>query len=192
MMTTNLFVITNVQQLRTGGSFRIWLPFFRTSWGVGVLNSANFNSFHNWVEFGTILEGLRNFWGRFQSPNPRPSARHWKQWYNRRRPSARHNHRWRTLPCLVAALPPKCKSVLQSSQTLRGVNWWLITDVSLMLGPWRWERWVGLKWRCRSIHAESQGIEDPLSVDTASRVWNNGRLPPSAPPPSKHHSLIPT
>jgi len=42
MMTTNLFVIDNVKQLRTGGSFRILLPFFRTSWGVGVLNSAVF------------------------------------------------------------------------------------------------------------------------------------------------------
>ena len=40
------------------------LPFFRTSWGVGVLNSATFNSFHNRVEFfGTILEGFRNFGG---------------------------------------------------------------------------------------------------------------------------------
>jgi len=37
-MTTNLFVIANVKQLRTDGSFRILLPFFRTSWGVGVLN----------------------------------------------------------------------------------------------------------------------------------------------------------
>ena len=42
MMTTNLFVIVNVKQLRTGGRFRISLPFFRTSWGVGVLNSAIF------------------------------------------------------------------------------------------------------------------------------------------------------
>ena len=39
------------------------LPFFRTSWGVGVLNSAIFNSFHNRVDFGTILEGLQNFGG---------------------------------------------------------------------------------------------------------------------------------
>jgi len=39
-MTTNLFVIANVKQLRTGGSFRILLPFFQTSWSVGVLNSA--------------------------------------------------------------------------------------------------------------------------------------------------------
>jgi len=51
MMKTNLFVIANVKQLRTDGSFRILLHFFRTS----------FNSFHNRVEFVTILEGLRNF-----------------------------------------------------------------------------------------------------------------------------------
>jgi len=63
MMTTNLLVIANVKQLRTGGSFRILLPFFRTSWGVGVLNSAIFNSFHNRDEYGTILEGLRSFRG---------------------------------------------------------------------------------------------------------------------------------
>jgi len=78
MMTTNLFVIANVKLLRTGGSFRVLLPFFRTSWGVGVLNSAIFNSFHNRVEFGTILDGLRNFggWG-FEPPNPPPlSVRH--------------------------------------------------------------------------------------------------------------------
>ena len=63
MMTTNLFFIANVKQLRTDGSFRILLPFLRTSWGVGFLNSAIFNSFHNRIEFGTILEGLRNFRG---------------------------------------------------------------------------------------------------------------------------------
>jgi len=55
-MTTNLFVIANVKQLRTDGSFRILLPFFRTSWGVGFLNSAIFNSFHNRVEFGGGFE----------------------------------------------------------------------------------------------------------------------------------------
>jgi len=71
MMTSNLFVIANVKQLRTGGSFRILLPFLRTSWGVGDLNSAIFNSFHNWVEFGRILEGLRNFGGgASNSPTP--------------------------------------------------------------------------------------------------------------------------
>jgi hypothetical protein len=40
-MTTDLFVIANIKQLRTNvGSFRNLLPFFQTSWGVGVLNSA--------------------------------------------------------------------------------------------------------------------------------------------------------
>jgi hypothetical protein len=34
-MTTNLFVIANIKQLRTG-SFRILLPFFQTSWGAGI------------------------------------------------------------------------------------------------------------------------------------------------------------
>ena len=69
-MTTNLLVIANVKQLRTGGSFRILLPFFRTSWGVGVLNSAIFDSFHNRGEFVTILEGLRIFGGGFKHPKP--------------------------------------------------------------------------------------------------------------------------
>jgi len=76
MMTTNLFVIANVKQLRADGSFRILLPFFRTSWSVGVLNSAVFNSFHNRAQFGTILEVLRNFGGGVQIPPP-PSVRHW-------------------------------------------------------------------------------------------------------------------
>jgi len=69
-MTTNLFVIANVKQLRIDGSFRILLPFFRTSWGVGVLNSAIFNSFQNRVQFGTILEGLRNFGEGGVEPQP--------------------------------------------------------------------------------------------------------------------------
>jgi len=56
--------------LRTDGSFKILLPFFQTSRGVGVLNSAIFNSFHNRVEFGTILEGLWNFGGGGGSTPP--------------------------------------------------------------------------------------------------------------------------
>jgi len=75
MMITNLFVIANVKQLRTDGSFRILLPFFRTSWGVGVLNSAILNSFHSRVEFGTILESLRNFGGGGRL-NPPPRVRY--------------------------------------------------------------------------------------------------------------------
>ena len=69
-MTTNLFVIANVKQLQTGGSFRILLPFFWTSWCVGVLNSTIFISFHKWIEFSMILEGLQNFGGGFEHPNP--------------------------------------------------------------------------------------------------------------------------
>ena len=58
MMTTNLFVIANVKQLRTGGSFRILLSFFRTSWGVGVLNSAFSTLF-------TVGLSLARFWRTF-------------------------------------------------------------------------------------------------------------------------------
>ena len=72
-MITDLFVIANVRRLRTDASFRILLPFFRTSWDVGFLNSAIFNSFHNRVEFSTILEGLRNFGGGGGVYPPPPS-----------------------------------------------------------------------------------------------------------------------
>jgi len=76
-MTTNLFVIADVKQLRTGGSFRILLSFFQTSWSDGILNSAIFNSFHIREEFGTILGGPSKFrgWG-LNTPNPPPSVRH--------------------------------------------------------------------------------------------------------------------
>jgi len=60
MMTTNLFVITNVKQLRTQVVLEFTPFFFWTFWGVGVLNSAIINSFHNRVEFGTIWGDLRN------------------------------------------------------------------------------------------------------------------------------------
>jgi len=73
MKTTNLFVIANVKQLRTGGSFRILLPFLRTTWDVGVLNSAICNSFHNRVEFCKILDGLWNFGGGGVEPPQTPS-----------------------------------------------------------------------------------------------------------------------
>jgi len=73
-MTTSLFVIVDVKQLRTGCSFRILLPFCRTSWGVGILNSPIFNIFHSRVEFGTILEGLRNFGGGGVEHPPPPGA----------------------------------------------------------------------------------------------------------------------
>jgi hypothetical protein len=38
-MTTNLFAIVNVKQLRTDVVLEFYC-LFRTSWGVGVLNSA--------------------------------------------------------------------------------------------------------------------------------------------------------
>ena len=72
MMITNLFVIANVKTIAILGSFRILLPFFQTSWGVGILNSAIFNSFHNRGQFGMILEGLRNFGGGLNTPNTPP------------------------------------------------------------------------------------------------------------------------
>jgi hypothetical protein len=76
MMTTNLFVIVNAKQLRTG-SFRILLPFFRTFLGAGVPNSAIQQKMsltctlvrllqmyfpQNW-EFGSALSKLQNFRG---------------------------------------------------------------------------------------------------------------------------------
>jgi hypothetical protein len=42
MMTTNLFVITNVKQLRTGGSFRNLLPFFPNILGCWRPKFSNF------------------------------------------------------------------------------------------------------------------------------------------------------
>jgi len=70
MKTTNLFVIANVKQLRTGGSFKIVLS-FSEHLGYWRLNTAIFNSFHNRVEFGTILLGLRNIGGGgLNTPTP--------------------------------------------------------------------------------------------------------------------------
>ena len=72
MMPTNLSAIANVKQLRTGGSFRILLPFCQTPLGVSIRNSAIFNSFHNRVEFGTNLKGLPNFGGISTPQSPPP------------------------------------------------------------------------------------------------------------------------
>ena len=63
MMTTNLFVIANVKQLRTYVVLEFYCLFFRIFWGVGVLNSAIFNSFRNWVEFGHDFGGPSEFRG---------------------------------------------------------------------------------------------------------------------------------
>ena len=75
MMATNLFVIVNVKQLRTGGSFRISLPIFRTSWGVGVLNSAIFKligmleHFPLSLQSGLTLSNFRDVGGGFELQN---------------------------------------------------------------------------------------------------------------------------
>jgi len=95
MMTTNLFVITNVKQLRTGSSFRILLPFFPTSWGVGILNSTIFNSFHSfgwvWHDFG----GRSEFQGGGFNP-PNPSLQYATSWQGLYSPTGKlkqpHSH----------------------------------------------------------------------------------------------------
>ena len=77
MMTTNLSVIANVKELRTEVVLEFYCLFSEHLGGVGVLNSAIFISFYNRVDFGTILEGLRNFrGGGLNPPNPH-SVRHW-------------------------------------------------------------------------------------------------------------------
>ena len=79
MMTTNLFVIANVKQLRTYVLLEFYCLFFQTSWCVGIINSAIFfNSFHSRVEFGTIFWrtfGIFEGGGGLNTPNP-PSVRH--------------------------------------------------------------------------------------------------------------------
>ena len=77
-MTTNVFFIANVKQLRTYIVLEFYCLFFRTSWCVDVLNSAIlFNSFHNRIAFGTIFGGPSEFRGEgVEHLNP-PRVRHW-------------------------------------------------------------------------------------------------------------------
>jgi len=76
MMTNNIFLIANVKQLgEPAVVLEFYCLFFRTSWGVGVLHSAIFNSFHNRVDFGTILGGPSEFRGGGVFEH-RPSVRH--------------------------------------------------------------------------------------------------------------------
>ena len=58
-MTTNLFFIANVKQLRTGGNFRILLPFF--SEHLGVLASK----IQQFLTVFTIWLSLARFWRTF-------------------------------------------------------------------------------------------------------------------------------
>jgi len=73
-MTTNLFVIANVKQLRTGGSFRILLPFSPNILGCWRPKFSNF--FLTVIKIGLNLEGLRSFGGRGRVETP-PPVRHW-------------------------------------------------------------------------------------------------------------------
>jgi len=57
-MTANLFVIANVKQLRTDVGFRVLLPFFRASWGVGFQIQQLLTVF-------TIGLSLARFWKAF-------------------------------------------------------------------------------------------------------------------------------
>jgi len=61
-MKTNLFVIANVKQLRTGGSFRILLPFFPNNLGCWR------PKFRNFLTFFTIGLSLARFWRAFGIP----------------------------------------------------------------------------------------------------------------------------
>jgi len=70
-MTTNLsFLMYNNCEPTVVLEF--YCPFFPNILGCWRAKFSNFNSFHNRVEFGTILEGLRNFGGRFEHPNSPP------------------------------------------------------------------------------------------------------------------------
>ena len=59
-MTTNLFVIANVKQLRTGCSFRILLPFSPNIWVCWRPKFSNFEHFSQsgcvWHDFGGSSE----------------------------------------------------------------------------------------------------------------------------------------
>jgi len=59
MMTTNLFVIANVKQLRTGGSFRVLLRFFPNILGCWRPKFSNF------VTVFTVRLSLARFWRAF-------------------------------------------------------------------------------------------------------------------------------
>ena len=83
MTTTNLFGHCKCKTITNLGSFRILLPFFQKSWGVGVL----IQQFLNWLgclnrntkhfplnlQSGSTLSKLGNFWGGFEHPTHPPT-----------------------------------------------------------------------------------------------------------------------
>ena len=74
MMTTNLFDIANVKQLRTYLVLEFYCLFFRTSWCVGVLNSAIFLTvFTIGLSLARFFGGPSEFRvGGFEHRNPPP------------------------------------------------------------------------------------------------------------------------
>jgi len=91
MLTINLFVIANVKQLRTGGSFKILLPLYPDFLGRWRPKFSNF------LTVFTVGLSLARFWssfgisdggGGFEPPNPpSPSVCHWFLWDECRNPS---------------------------------------------------------------------------------------------------------
>ena len=73
-MTTNLFVIANVKQLRTYVDLQFYCLFSNilVCWR---LKFSIFISFQNRVVFGKLLEGLRNIRGLL-----RPKTPLWRHW----------------------------------------------------------------------------------------------------------------
>ena len=73
MMTTNLFTIANVKQLRTYLVLEFYCLSFQTSWCVGVLNSAIFLTvFTIGLSLARFFEGPSEFWGGgLNTRNPR-------------------------------------------------------------------------------------------------------------------------
>ena len=70
MMTTNWFVIANVKHLRTYAVLNFYCLFSRTSWCVGVLNSAIFlTAFTIWLSLARFFGGPSEFrGGGFEHP----------------------------------------------------------------------------------------------------------------------------
>ena len=77
MTTTNLFVIANVKQLRTWVVLEFYCLFSEHLRGVGVLNSAIFNSFHKSGWVWHVFGGPSEVRGGYEHPKPpTPSVRH--------------------------------------------------------------------------------------------------------------------
>ena len=86
MMTTNVFAIANVKQLRTYVVLEFYCLSFQTSWCVGVLNSAIFflTFFTIGLSLARFFSGPSEFRGGFEHPKPPPWVRHWFLHYSRK------------------------------------------------------------------------------------------------------------